>query len=122
MKGQFFIISTVIMIAALIMITNYLYDYGKVDMTQIEQMQELNYIEDVQQSLTETARISCQHGNNAMLINNLDNTKAFLEERFLDKGIKLNIVINSAVCPPATTDIEFTIDSSKYHIEKSFSV
>jgi len=122
MKGQFFIISTVIMIAALIMITNYLYDYGKVDMTQIEQMQELNYIEDVQQSLTETARISCQHGNNAMLINNLDNTKNFLEESFLNKGIKLNIVINSATCPPGTTDVDFTIDSSKYHIEKSFSV
>jgi len=72
MKGQFFIISTVIMVAALIMITQYMYDYGRVDLTQVEQMQELNYIEDVQNTLTRVAQVSCYKGDNFILDDNLD--------------------------------------------------
>lgn len=122
MKGQFFIISTVIMISAMIMITNYLYDYGKVDMTQVEQMQELNYIEDVEQVLRETIKISCDpDDNNLILYANLIATKNSLEKSFLEKGISFTINFLDEPSCIFGTDIEFTIDSQKFHIVKSFS-
>jgi hypothetical protein len=121
MKGQFFIISTVIMISAIILITQYLYDYGKADLTKVEQMQELNYIEDIKNSLTSAVHTSCGNQNDNLLLEKdivlLENQ---LEKELLDKGITLNIIHSRLGCPNA--DFTFTMKTSEFYIENSFSV
>ncbi len=117
MKGQFFIISTVIMISAMILITLYLYDYGKVDLTSVEQMQELNYIDDIQSSLRSAVEISCDGPDTLQA--NLDLAKENLKNSFLEKGIELDI-ISTGSC----AGMQFTVNmkSSEFDIENIFSV
>ncbi len=118
MKGQFFIISTVIMISALILITQYLYDYGKVDLTKVEEMQELKYIDDVENSLTSTVKTSCYLRDN--LEKNLIYTEDFLKNKFLEKGVILKITHSDTTCP--NVDFTVTINSTDFYIENKFSV
>jgi len=123
MKGQFFIISTVIMISALILITNYLYDYGKTDLTNVEYMQELNYISDIQNSLRSTATISCDGGSDEMLEKNLILANDTLHKQMLDMGIEFKIVSNldSLNCP-LSIPITFVMKSAEFEIENTFSL
>ncbi len=119
MKGQFFIISTVIMISVMILITQYLYDYGKINLTKIEEMQELSYIKDIEDSLTRTVKVACETGDIVILQNNLEMTEQFLKDQMLGKGIILEIS-HTGNC--ATMDFDYIIDSNEFHIENSFSV
>ena len=124
MKGQFFIISTVIMISALILIMNYLYDYGKIDLTKTEQMQELNYISDIKYSLTSTVKTACATDQDVThLDRSLNVTENFLKDKLLARGIILNVKHSSLLCgatPHAA--FSFTITSSDFYIENSLSV
>ena len=121
MKGQFFMISTVIMISALVLITHYLYDYGKVDLTQIEQMQELNYIEDIENSLESVARISCDGGSSTLADYNVALTIDQLKNSFIEKGIVLNIISYGTNCGGGSIEFDMSMDSSEFHIEKEFT-
>ena len=120
MKGQFFIISTVIMISALILITNYLYDYGITDLTNVEQMQELNYIGDIQNSLRSTVEISCDEGTSEILESNLILAESNLHKQLLEKGIEFDMTTSTPSC--SGTDITFTLSSAEFEIENTFSV
>lgn len=116
MKGQFFIISTVIIIAALIIITQYFYDYSKTDLTEISDLQELYYIQDVKDSLTRTVELT----DCAYMDSELEYTEDFLKDKLLERGIILTITHDSTVCP--TIDFDFTVESAGYRSETSFSV
>lgn len=123
MKGQFFIISTVIMISALILITNYLYDYGATDLTSIEQMQELNYISDIQNNIRSTAEISCYAGSDELLVKNLDLISENLKKSLLEKGIQFSM-ITLPISPSCTSETyaKFIIKSSEFEIESNFLI
>ncbi|MDD5417230.1 MAG: hypothetical protein PHU12_04645 [Candidatus Aenigmarchaeota archaeon] len=124
MKGQFFIISTVIMISALMLIMNYLYDYGKIDLTNIEQMQELNYISDIKNSLRSTVRTACLTDQDPIhLDRSLNATESFLKDKLLARGIILDVRHRAISCTPTVTaDIRFTIKSNDFYIENNLSV
>ena len=121
MKGQFFIISTVIMISSLILITQYLYDYGKVDLADTREMQELKYIEDIQDTLRSTVLLSCKGGTQENLDANLEFTEQFLKSKFLERGMVLDIT-SQATCTPISGKFNFTIKTNEYEIENSFLV
>ncbi|MDD5416724.1 MAG: hypothetical protein PHU12_01985 [Candidatus Aenigmarchaeota archaeon] len=121
MKGQFFIISTVIMISALILIMGYLYDYGKVDLTKIETGQEINLIEDIQNSLKTTVKAACDSSNDdtTILENNILLEEKFLKDKMLESGIVLEITHNTPSC--ASTQFTFKIKSNDFYIENTFT-
>lgn len=111
------------MISALILITNYLYDYGKTDLTNVEYMQELNYISDIQNSLRSTATISCDGGSDEMLEKNLILANDTLHKQMLDMGIEFKIVgnLDSLNCP-LSIPITFVMKSAEFEIENTFSL
>lgn len=109
------------MISALILIMNYLYDYGKVDLSNVEKMQELNYIGDVKNSLMQTLQISCANSQNPEM--NLVLSEKNLKERLLERGIVLEVAHTNVGCNPEPVgDITFKIKSNTFSIENSFSV
>jgi len=118
MKGQFFIISTVIIISALIIIVQYLYDYGRADLTKIQELRELDYIQNIKDTLGNAVKNSIQTWGCSRLENDLDYSITFLKNKLLEKGIKLDVSYTNN-CP--RVDFDFNISSSGYFSETSFT-
>ena len=119
MKGQFFIISTVIIIAALALITQYFYDYGKVDLTQVEQMLEGDYVYMIKNTLKKVAQISYDQESCVRIDADLNETEKFFEEQFIKKGIVFEGTHDSSACP--TIDFQFNLTSNQFNAEVSFT-
>ncbi len=117
MKGQFFIISTVIIIAALALITQYFYDYSKVDLTKSEQMIEGDYVYMIKNTLKKTAQISYDQEACVRVDADLNETEKFFEEQFIKKGIVFEG--EHLGCP--TVDFQFNLTSDNYNAELSFT-
>jgi len=101
---------------------NYLYDYGKVDLSNIEKMQELNYIGDIKNSLNMTLQISCATGENPE--SNLILAEQNLKERLLERGVVLEVSHSGVDCVSKIPigNINFKMKSNTFNIENSFSV
>ena len=80
MKGQFYIISVVIIISALVLLTQTL--FVKSDITGVQEIQELRYVEDVQKAMTSTFKNSEQPRWEA----DLNDTESFLRDKLIQKG------------------------------------
>lgn len=114
MKGQFFIISTVIIVAALIVLVQYLYDYRKVDLTTLEESQELNYIQQVKDNLKSTI----DNSDCTRLEQDLTDTEKFLENQMIKQGITLKITHTIVNCH---SSFEFNISSSGFFSNTKFT-
>lgn len=115
MKGQFFIISTVIIVAAVILLTQYLFDYRKVDLTSLEETKELNYIQSIKDSLKSTV----DNSDCTRLDSNLIETEKFMKNQLIQEGITLNIAHTVLSCP--RTSFEFNISSSGFFSNTKFT-
>lgn len=125
MKGQFFIIATVIIVASLVAITQYFYDYSKTDLTDIYNVRELQYVQDVKYNLLETARISAMHGCESFS-SDMTDAENVLKNKLLEKGIELIFTVNSKACPgstgPYNLNYNFKIKSSDFESTTRFVV
>ena len=99
MKGQFFIIASVIMISATMVLIQYLFDYGKIDLTKIEERGPQNYIQSIKDTLAKTA----QDSDCSILDKKLRDTEAFIKTQMIKKGIVFT-VSHQINCPSVNFD------------------
>jgi hypothetical protein len=111
--------ATVIMILTLMALIRYFYDFSDINLPQVSQISELNYISFIKETLNDTV-IS---GNETCgkLQDDLDATKDFLEEKMIGRGINLNITYQILSCPPSNVLFNFTIRSSNLYTETLFA-
>jgi hypothetical protein len=120
MKGQFFVISTVIMIYALMTMIQYIYDFSDINLVQLKTMTELDYIQQIKDVLYQTTLSS----NSSLDCNKVDidlkSTEDLLEREMISRGISLTISHTILNCPPdIKVDFDFSIKSSNIYIESS---
>jgi hypothetical protein len=116
MKGQFFVMSTVIMILTLMALIRYFYDFSDIDLPRLKEISELNYIPFIKETLDDT--VDSFNGDCSKLQDDLTFTKEFLENRMIGRGINLSIT-HSGYCPPI--DFSFTIRTSNLYTETFFT-
>src|SRR4030067_2051225 len=89
MKGQFFIISSVIMIYVIVLSFQYLTSFSDIRVSQIEEQQELSYIQKIKDDILQTYNISnsTNNGNLNMVSKDVRFTKNFLNQELLKRGI-----------------------------------
>ena len=121
MKGQFFIIASVIIVFSLAGLITYVYDFGSVDLTRVEEISGLNYIEHVKKSLNETVHASYSSEDCVKLELDLNSTIDYLEEQLSKKGIILKINYMYS-CPPPDYDFIFSIKTADLYSETNFRV
>ncbi|MFH0928982.1 MAG: hypothetical protein V1818_01345 [Candidatus Aenigmatarchaeota archaeon] len=112
MKGQFFMVATVIMIITLMSLVRYFYSFSDINLTQLKEMSELEYVPFVKQSLDDV--IASYSGDCAKLQTDFDETVVFLENRMIERGIVLDIEY-SVSCP--SVSFAFNITTSETFIE-----
>lgn len=133
MKGQFFIIATVIIISALIMMIQYFYDYGRSDLTIVQEMKETDYIAMVRDSLLTTAKASLlgSNCNIERLDADMEDAKNYLKDKLIEKGILLDIEYSHSaftvdILPPPVcyriVDISFNLTTTNYFSQTSSSI
>ena len=124
MKGQFFIIATVIIVASLITITAYFYDYSKIDLTDVSDLQELEYIQDIKDVLNQTAEISYSRSNCNSFIQDMNDAEDFLENMLIEKGIVLIFENNEKICEAGlySANYRFTLESNGFKSTTSFII
>lgn len=118
MKGQFFVISTVIMIYALMTMIQYVYDFSDINLVQLKKMTELGSIQYIKDVLDQTTLSS----NSSLDCNKVDidlkSTEDFLEREMMSRGISLTISHTILNCPPdIKVNFDFSIKSSNIYIE-----
>jgi len=118
MKGQFFIISTIIMISALFLIVQYLFDFGEIDLTTLENTREYDYNVNVYQTLYETAKnTDCERSDKDMLY-----AKEFLTDQLIEKSIKFEMEYVKIGCPTSLQlDIKYNLSSVNFFSNNSFT-
>jgi len=116
MKGQFFVIATVIMIFTLMALIRYFYDFSDIDLPKLKEISELNYIPYIKDSLNNTVVSSSEDCDKLQA--DINTTKIFLENEMIKRGINLNITY-TGVCPPI--DFNFTIKTSNLYTETMFT-
>lgn len=92
MKGQFFVISAIIIISAITLITQYFYDFGKIDLTRLQQQKELEYIQMAKESLALSSNISHSLSKCERLDADLNDVEDELKRQLLKKGINFESV------------------------------
>ncbi len=113
-RGQFFIISAVIMVSILVSISQYIFGYTAVDLTRVQETQELNYISAIKDSLYSTAKISfCER-----LDADLRETEFFLTNNLAQQGINLKIRHNIISCSQVA--FQFNITSPNFFSKTEF--
>jgi hypothetical protein len=116
MKGQFFVMATVIIILTLMALIRYFYDFSDINLPQVKQISELNYIPFIKEALNDT--VVSFNDDCDKLQEDLNFTKNFLESKMIGRGIKLNITYSN-FCPPI--DFNFTITTSDIYTETVFT-
>jgi hypothetical protein len=109
MKGQFFIIASVIMISATIVLIQYLFDYGKIDLSSLEERGSLDYIQPIKNSLIKTI----QNSGCDVLDQELNYSESFIKSQMIKKGIVFSIThqINNQITN-CITHFNFTLQTS----------
>jgi hypothetical protein len=114
MKGQFFIVATVIMVITLMALVRYFYGFSGINLQGIKEKSELNYIPFINDSLNEV--LDSFNGDCDKLRTDLEYTKKFLENSMIKRGMNLDIEYSFS-CPPPTASFDFMIKSSDIYIE-----
>jgi hypothetical protein len=114
MKGQFFIVATVIMVITLMALVRYFYGFSGINLQGIKEKSELNYIPFIKDSMNEV--INSFNGDCDKLRTDLEYTKNFLESSMIKRGMSLDIIYVFN-CPPPDISFVFQIKSSSILIE-----
>ena len=119
MKGQFFVMATVIMILTLMALIRYFYDFSDINLPKLKEISELNYIPSIKETLIDT--INSYNGDCNKLQDDLTFTKDFLENKMIGRGIKTKIDYQFS-CPPPDISFNFTIKTSNIYTETIYSM
>lgn len=101
MKGQFFVMATVIMIYTLMTMIQYVYDFSDINLIQLKKMAEIYYIQYIKDALNKTVISS----NSSLDCNKLDidinSTEKLLKDVMISRGVNLTINHQISSCPPS---------------------
>ncbi|MBR9682797.1 MAG: hypothetical protein GOV02_03915 [Candidatus Aenigmarchaeota archaeon] len=120
MKGQFFIIATVVIIAAMILLMQYLLDFGASDLTVVEQFRESEYVPQIKQGFIQGINNSLESGDCDKLAPDLIDMESNFKRELISKGISFNADFNTTSCPTDIT-VEFNLTTNRFLSKTSFS-
>jgi hypothetical protein len=99
MKGQFFVMTTVIMIYTLMTMIQYIYDFSDINLVQIKKMVEVEYIQYIKDVLNKTVFGSFVNQDCNKLDTDLTSTENFLTKETISRGVNLTIYHRITSCP-----------------------
>ena len=120
MKGQFFVISAVIIVLAVFSIYQILSDFEKIDFRKLEEMREPEILMQVKDSLENTAKASISLDPECRLLNeDLTRTEEKLKKWLAENGIIFEYD-NKINCP--NVEIDFNLTSIDFSSQTSIEV
>lgn len=114
MKGQFFIIASVIMVSATMLLVQYLFDFAKTDLTKLEERRELDYIQPIKDVLIQTAKES----DCSVWEKELAYTESFVKSQMIKKGIVFDSSHRITDC---TVYFDFTLKTTNSLTKTEFT-
>jgi hypothetical protein len=91
MKGQFFVIATVIMIYTLMTMIQYIYDFSDINLVQLKKMTEIYYIQYIKDALNKTVVGSYSSLDCNKLTSDINAAEILLKNVMISRGINLTI-------------------------------
>ena len=91
MKGQFFVMATVILIYTLMAMIQYVYDFSDINLAQLKKVPEFYYIQYIKDTLNKTVISSNTSQDCEKLEADLIATEKFLKSELITRGINLTI-------------------------------
>ena len=123
MKGQFFVMSTVIMIYTLMTLVHYIYDFSDVNLIQLKKMSELNYIQDIKYELNKTVISSNQSQDCPRKIEgDINATETLLKNVMISRGINLTVEHNIICGSPMNVSFSFNLITPEIYTVTEFIV
>ncbi|MFZ3077855.1 MAG: hypothetical protein WA139_05335 [Candidatus Aenigmatarchaeota archaeon] len=114
-KGQFFIISAVIIASLLLIISHYFSGFGAISLTESSEMSELGYIGMIKKSLNDTAFIS----SCGALDEEISSTENFFSRKLAEQGIQMTAAHTIASC--GSVRFGFNLSSSGFFSSTEFN-
>lgn len=105
MKGQFFVMATVIMIYTLMTLVQYIYDFSDINLVQLKKTGEFYYIQYIKDSLNKTVISSISSLDCNKLEIDVNSTENLLKNVMISRG--LNLTINHIMNCPSTPLVIF---------------
>jgi hypothetical protein len=105
--------ASVIMIYCLMMIIQHIYDFGNINLTQLESTGELYYIQYIKDSLNKTAISSYSSLDCSKLEPDINATENFLKNEMISRGISL--IVNHNINCPSNVDFNFSLKTSNLY-------
>lgn len=102
MKGQFFVMATVIMIYTLMTMIQYVYDFSDINLVQLKKMSELDSIQYIKDALNQAVLGSSSSLDCNKLDIDISSTESFLKTEMISRGINLTVYHSISNCPPST--------------------
>lgn len=121
MKGQFFVMATVIMVYTLMAMIQYIYDFSDIDMVQLKKTTELNYIPYIKDSLNQTVLSSNSSLDCAKVETDISSVETFLKREMISRGLNLTISHTIITCPQMNVAFSFTIKSQNAFSSTQFN-
>jgi len=120
MKGQFFVIASVIMVYTLMLIIQYFYDFSYINLPELESMDELYFIQYIKNSLNTTVISSYNSSMDCdKLYKDINSTGNFLKNEMISRGINL-IISNQITCPPPVVSFNFSLKTPNLYTVTDF--
>jgi ABC-type antimicrobial peptide transport system permease subunit len=121
MKGQFFIISSVIIVFSLAGLITYVYDFGSIHLTKVSVMGELDYITYIKTVLNKTVHSSYSSNDCYKVDMDVNSTIDYLKKELVKKGIILTVNY-VRTCPAPDFDFTFNIKTTSLYTETNFRI
>lgn len=114
-KGQFFIISAVIIASLLLIISHYFSGFSAISLTKNFEMSELGYIGMIKKSLNDTASIA----NCDALDEEISSAENFFSRKLAEQGIQMTAAHSIASC--GSVRFGFNLSSSGFFSSTEFN-
>jgi len=112
--------ASVIMMYTLMLIIQYFYDFSDINLTEIESMNELYFIQYIKDSLNTTIKSSYSStGDCLKLEKDINLTEDFLKNEMIVRGINLTIQKQIA-CPPPVVNFKFNLKTPNLYTVTEF--
>ncbi len=113
MRGQFFVISAVIIITSLVLITQYLYDFGRTNLASLAELRETDYVRYIRTTLNNSADTNC-----TLAGDELNASEKFLTGSLAERGMILSTYHNIV---GTTVNIRFNITTPGFGSQTAFT-
>jgi hypothetical protein len=119
MKGQFFVMSTVIMIYTLMSLIQYVYDFN-INVPEVKKMPETEYIQYVKDAINGTISASKTSLDCSKVQTDLLASEAFLRQEMMSRGMSLTVQ-HTLSCSPIGAYVNFSITSPNFYSFTEFN-